>query len=89
MMRMKVLFCFASLVWAYSSMPAFPPMKAEVATPATANASPNQRMEDLMNISEDIGQIHWLITNCDYRNKWFTDQPTHLTPIRVHGGFGP
>lgn len=45
---------------------------------------PNIRMEQLLNASEDLRQIEY-----EWRRFWFTDQPSHLTPVRVHGGLGP
>jgi hypothetical protein len=48
------------------------------------NVDPNARMEELMNVTEDIGQIQGEI-----RRFWMIEQPSHMTPIRVHGGLGP
>ena len=45
---------------------------------------PQQRMEVLMNQSEDARQMTSV-----WRRFWFTDQPSHLTPERIHGGIGP
>lgn len=45
---------------------------------------PNIRMEQMLNASEDLRQIEY-----EWRRFWFTDQPSHLTPVRVHGGLGP
>jgi hypothetical protein len=42
---------------------------------------PNTRMEGLIHQSEDLRQIRG-----EWRRIWFTDQPSHLTPERVHGG---
>jgi hypothetical protein len=48
------------------------------------SGDPNVRMEQEMFVSEDLRQV------CDeWRRIWFTDQPSHLTPVRVHGGIGP
>jgi Mg-chelatase subunit ChlI len=44
-------------------------------------SDPNARMRALLNQSEDMRQI----TN-EWRRIWFTDQPSHMTPERVHGG---
>jgi hypothetical protein len=48
------------------------------------SSDPNMRMEELMNVSEDLRQIQGEI-----RRFWMIDQPSHMTPIRVHGGLGP
>jgi hypothetical protein len=48
------------------------------------SADPNVRMEQLLFASEDLRQIE-----DEWRRFWFTDQPSHLTPVRVHGGIGP
>ena len=42
------------------------------------------RMEQLMNQSEDLRQIRGELSRW-----WMVDQPSHLSPIRVHGGVGP
>jgi hypothetical protein len=47
------------------------------------SSDPNIRMEQLLNASEDLRQIEY-----EWRRFWFTDQPSHLTPVRVHGGLG-
>jgi hypothetical protein len=45
---------------------------------------PNVRMDQEMNVSEDLRNIQ-----DEWRRIWFTDQPSHLTPVRVDGGIGP
>jgi len=45
---------------------------------------PNERMAQLLNTSEGLRQI-----KDEWNRFWFLDQPSHLTPIRVHGGIGP
>ena len=45
------------------------------------SSNPNRRMNELMNTSEDLRQIE-----DEWERIWFTDQPSHLTPERVHGG---
>jgi hypothetical protein len=45
------------------------------------SSDPNQRMDQLLNQSEDLRQIEY-----EWRRIWFNDQPSHLTPQRVHGG---
>jgi hypothetical protein len=45
------------------------------------SSNPNRRMEELLNTSEDLRQIEY-----EWERIWFTDQPSHMTPERVHGG---
>src|SRR5262249_2594415 len=45
------------------------------------SSDPNRRMIELLNTSEDLRQIEH-----DGEQGWFTDEPTHMTPERVHGG---
>jgi hypothetical protein len=45
------------------------------------SADPNERIRQLLNNSEDLRQIEY-----EWERIWFTDQPSHLTPERVHGG---
>ena len=47
-------------------------------------SDPNQRMDELLNWSENLRQIRG-----EWARFWMVDQPSHLTPIRVHGGLGP
>ncbi|MBY0231263.1 MAG: hypothetical protein K2W96_18430 [Gemmataceae bacterium] len=47
------------------------------------SADPNRRMLQLINESEDLRQIEGEVTRF-----WMNDQPSHLTPERVHGGVG-
>jgi hypothetical protein len=44
-------------------------------------SDPNTRTASLVNQSEDMRQIR-----AEWQRIWFTDQPSHLTPERVHGG---
>ncbi len=44
-------------------------------------SNPTRRMEALLNQSEDLRQIEG-----EWSRFWFTDQPSHLTDERVHGG---
>ena len=44
-------------------------------------ADPLVRMDQMMNQSEDYRQMGEF-----WRRFWFNDQPSHLTPYRVHGG---
>jgi hypothetical protein len=45
------------------------------------SSDPNRRMEQLLYQSEDLRQI-----GNEWRRLWFNDQPSHLTPERIHGG---
>ena len=45
------------------------------------SSDPNERMKQLTNQSEDMRQIRE-----EWQRIWFTDQPSHMTPDRVHGG---
>jgi hypothetical protein len=45
------------------------------------SSNPNRRIAELINTSEDLRQIEY-----EWERIWFTDQPSHLTPERVHGG---
>jgi len=47
-------------------------------------SDPTQRMDALMNQSENLRQA-----GADWRRIWMNDQPSHLTPVRVHGGIAP
>ena len=42
---------------------------------------PVTRTDQLINQSEDMRQI-----TKEWRRIWFNDQPSHMTPERVHGG---
>jgi hypothetical protein len=45
------------------------------------SSDPNTRMDQLINQSEDMRQV-----TQEWRRIWFNDQPSHMTPERVHGG---
>jgi hypothetical protein len=45
------------------------------------SSDPNRRMNELLSQSEDLRQIE-----LEWERIWFVDQPSHLTPERVHGG---
>ncbi len=45
------------------------------------SSNPNRRILELLNNSEDLRQIEY-----EWERIWFTDEPSHLTPERVHGG---
>jgi hypothetical protein len=47
------------------------------------SSDPNRRIAELLNNSEDLRQIEY-----EWERIWFNDQPSHLTPERVHGGVG-
>jgi hypothetical protein len=48
------------------------------------SSDPNERMQQLLNQSEDLRQARK-----EWYRFWMIDQPSHLTPDRVHGGIGP
>jgi hypothetical protein len=45
------------------------------------DSHPDIRMQQLLYQSEDLRQI-----KNEWRRFWFNDQPSHLTPERIHGG---
>ena len=45
------------------------------------SSQPDERMQQLLYQSEDLRQI-----KNEWRRFWFNDQPSHLTPERIHGG---
>jgi len=45
------------------------------------SSDPNRRMFELINNSEDLRQIEY-----EWERIWFVDEPSHMTPERVHGG---
>ena len=45
------------------------------------SSDPNRRMMELINNSEDLRQIEY-----EWERIWFVDEPSHMTPERVHGG---
>lgn len=47
----------------------------------TYSSDPNRRIVELLNRSEDLRQIE-----LEWERIWFVDQPSHMTPERVHGG---
>lgn len=47
------------------------------------SSDPNRRILQLINQSEDLRQIE-----LEWERFWMIDQPSHLTPERVHGGAG-
>ena len=47
----------------------------------TFSSNPNKRIRELLNQSEDLRVIE-----DEWARIWFVDQPSHLSPDRVHGG---
>jgi hypothetical protein len=45
------------------------------------SSDPNIRINQLLNQSEDLRQIEQ-----EFMRFWFTDQPSHMTYDRIHGG---
>ena len=45
------------------------------------SSHPDERMQQLLYQSEDLRQI-----KNEWRRFWFNDQPSHMTPERIHGG---
>jgi hypothetical protein len=45
------------------------------------SSEPTGRMQQLLYQSEDLRQI-----GQEWRRFWFNDQPSHLSPERIHGG---
>jgi len=48
------------------------------------SSDPNERMREELNQSENLRQLRK-----EWERFWMIDQPSHLTPDRVHGGIGP
>jgi hypothetical protein len=48
------------------------------------DSDPNERLRQELNQSENLRQIRQ-----EWNRFWMVDQPSHLTPDRVHGGIGP
>jgi len=48
------------------------------------SSDPNTRMVEELNASENLRQIQG-----EWERFWQIDQPSHLTPVRVHGGVYP
>jgi hypothetical protein len=45
------------------------------------SATPERRVQQLLYTSEDLRAMVG-----EWERIWFVDQPSHLTPVRVHGG---
>lgn len=48
------------------------------------SSDPMVRMEQQLIDSENLRQMH-----DEWRRFWMNDQPSHLTPYKIHGGVGP
>ena len=48
------------------------------------SSDPNERMQEMLNESENLRLMRG-----EWQRFWMIDQPSHLTPIRTHGGVGP
>jgi hypothetical protein len=48
------------------------------------DSNPNERLKQELNQSENLRQMRQ-----EWNRFWMIDQPSHLTPERVHGGIGP
>ncbi|MCI0637632.1 MAG: hypothetical protein L0Y72_08255 [Gemmataceae bacterium] len=48
------------------------------------SSDPNERTEQLIHWSENLRQVKG-----EWNRFWFNDQPSHLTPMTIHGGIGP
>jgi hypothetical protein len=47
-------------------------------------SDPNTRLQEELNVSEDLRQVQK-----EWERFWMIDQPSHMTPTRVHGGIMP
>lgn len=47
-------------------------------------SDPNHRMVQMLVWSENLRQIQG-----EWDRFWFNDQPSHLTPVAIHGGIQP
>ena len=47
------------------------------------SSDPNERMQEMLNESENLRQMRG-----EWQRFWMLDQPSHLTPVRIHGGIG-
>lgn len=45
------------------------------------SARPERRVQQLLYTSEDLRNLV-----AEWERFWFLDQPSHLTPLRTHGG---
>jgi hypothetical protein len=48
------------------------------------SSDPNERLQEELNASENLRQVKG-----EWRRFWLIDQPSHLTPNRIHGGIAP
>jgi len=47
-------------------------------------SDPNTRLNEELNVSENLRQVQK-----EWARFWMIDQPSHLSPDRVHGGIAP
>ncbi|MEL6897173.1 MAG: hypothetical protein AAFP90_13795 [Planctomycetota bacterium] len=45
------------------------------------SARPERRVQQLLHTSEDLRSLR-----DEWERFWFLDQPSHMTPVRTHGG---
>jgi hypothetical protein len=64
-----------------ASRPAATPSPNARGSVRVNTAEPTARMQQLLYQSEDLRQV-----GNEWRRFWFNDQPSHLTPERIHGG---
>jgi hypothetical protein len=48
------------------------------------SSDPHTRLQEELNVSEDLRQAQQ-----EWERFWQIDQPSHMTPTRVHGGIAP
>jgi hypothetical protein len=74
--------CRAGVAWALG-LSLFASGCSSLAFPVNSHdGTPNERPEQMFNtVREDLRIID--------QPAWMVDQPSHLTPDRVHGGIGP
>ncbi len=68
----KFIFTFAAAAWLATLTGCFIPIYS---------ADPARRAQQLIFTSEDLR-----LFLDEWERIWFLDQPSHLTPLRVHGG---
>jgi hypothetical protein len=68
----KFIFTVAAAAWLATSTGCFIPIYS---------ADPARRAQQLIFTSEDLR-----LFLDEWERIWFLDQPSHLTPLRVHGG---
>jgi hypothetical protein len=55
--------------------------RTKISSSKKGESDRNQRMAELLQQSEDLQRLE-----CEWERIWFNDEPSHLTPERVHGG---